>query len=50
MALPALVGGMGIFLMRQFYLTIPRDLKDAADIDGCSDIGFFLRAGSGYSW
>lgn len=43
MALPALVGGMGIFLMRQFYLTIPRDLKDAADIDGCSDIGFFLR-------
>ena len=43
MALPALVGGMGIFLMRQFYLTLPRDLKDAADIDGCSDMGFFLR-------
>ncbi len=43
MALPALVGGMGIFLMRQFYLTLPRELRDAADIDGCSDMGFFLR-------
>jgi len=27
-----------IFLMRQFYLTIPRDLTDAAKIDGC---GYF---------
>lgn len=43
MALPYLIGGMGIFLMRQFYLTLPRDLKDAADIDGCSDMGFFFR-------
>lgn len=43
MALPYLIGGMGILLMRQFYLTLPRDLKDAADIDGCSDMGFFFR-------
>ena len=43
MAVPYLVGGMGIFLMRQFYLTLPRDLKDAADIDGCGDMGFFVR-------
>lgn len=43
MALPYLIGGMGIFLMRQFYLTLPRDLRDAADIDGCSDMGFFFR-------
>ena len=43
MAIPYLVGGMGIFLMRQFYLTLPRDLKDAADIDGCGDMGFFVR-------
>ena len=43
MALPMLIGGMGIFLMRQFYLTLPRDLKDAADIDGCGDMGFFVR-------
>ena len=43
MALPYLIGGMGIFLMRQFYLTLPQDLKDAADIAGCSDMGFFFR-------
>lgn len=43
MAVPYLVSGMGVFLMRQFYLTLPRDLKDAAAIDGCSDMGFFIR-------
>ncbi len=43
MALPYLVGGMGIFLLRQFYLTLPRELKEAAEIDGCSDMGFFFR-------
>ncbi len=43
MALPYLAGGMGIFLMRQFYLTIPRELKEASELDGCSDMGFFFR-------
>lgn len=43
MALPALIGGMGIFLMRQFYLTLPGDLREAADIDGCGDMGYFFR-------
>ena len=43
MALPYLVGGMGIFLLRQFYLTLPRELKEAAEIDGCSDMGFLFR-------
>lgn len=43
MALPYLMGGMGIFLLRQFYLTLPRELKEAAEIDGCSDMGFFFR-------
>lgn len=42
LAFPYLVGGLGIFLMRQFYLTLPRDLKDAAEIDGCTDMGFFF--------
>ncbi len=32
MALPYLVGGMGIFLMRQFYLTLPRELKEASEL------------------
>jgi len=43
MALPYLAGGMGIFLLRQFYLTLPKELKDAAEMDGCSDMGFFFR-------
>ena len=29
-------GGFNIFLLRQFFLTIPTDLEDAAKIDGCS--------------
>ncbi len=36
---PAFLGGgaFNIFLLRQFFLTIPRDLFDAARIDGCSE-------------
>jgi ABC-type glycerol-3-phosphate transport system permease component len=32
-----------IFLMRQFYATIPRELDDAAKMDGCSILGLFFR-------
>ena len=32
-----------IFLLRQFYMTIPFDLDDAAAIDGCSRLGVFWR-------
>jgi multiple sugar transport system permease protein len=31
----------GTFLMRQFIVTIPDDLFDAARIDGCSEMGLF---------
>ena len=34
--LPGLTGAFGIFLLRQFFLTIPMDLEDAARIDGAS--------------
>jgi sn-glycerol 3-phosphate transport system permease protein len=33
---------MGIFLMRQFFLTIPRDIHEAALIDGCRDLRFLF--------
>ena len=34
---PALFGSaFNVFLLRQFFLTIPNDLEDAAKIDGCS--------------
>lgn len=32
---PALFNAFGIFLLRQFYLTIPRELGEAAALDGC---------------
>lgn len=35
LVVPYLVTGYGIFLLRQYFLTIPRDLYEAAAIDGC---------------
>ena len=43
--LPAFLGGSAfyIFLLRQFFLTIPRELDDAAKIDGLGTLGIFSR-------
>ncbi|MFY9178141.1 MAG: carbohydrate ABC transporter permease [Caldicoprobacterales bacterium] len=32
-----------IFLMRQFFKQLPKDLEDAARIDGCSEFGIYFR-------
>jgi len=41
---PQFFGGPYLtFLARQFFLTLPRDLDDAARIDGCSNWGVFSR-------
>jgi len=32
-----------IFLLRQFFMTLPRDLDDAARIDGCGYVGILTR-------
>jgi len=32
-----------IFLFRQFFLTFPKELEDAAEVDGCSAFGTFWR-------
>lgn len=42
---PAILGGAPfyIFLLRQFFLTIPSDLEDAARIDGASSLGILIR-------
>jgi multiple sugar transport system permease protein len=40
--IPAFMGGaFGTFLLRQYFLTIPRDLVDAARVDGASLIRIF---------
>lgn len=32
-----------VFLLRQFFMTIPNELSEAARIDGCSEFGIFFR-------
>lgn len=36
-------GAFNIFLLRQFFRTIPEELADAARIDGCSEFGIYAR-------
>ena len=36
-------GAFNIFLLRQFFRTIPPELADAARIDGCSEFGIYWR-------
>jgi multiple sugar transport system permease protein len=40
---PAISSAFGIFLLRQAFLTIPRDYQDAARIDGASEWAIFWR-------
>ena len=40
LAVPFLATAFGVFLMRQVFLTLPRDLRDAAAIDGVGHLGF----------
>jgi len=39
--LPGLADVIGIFLLKQFIQTIPRELEEAARIDGSSEIGIY---------
>lgn len=41
--LPSLISPFGVFLLRQFFLTIPKDLEDAAVIDGASHLFIFTK-------
>lgn len=36
-------GAFGMFLMRQFFITIPDDLMEAAKIDGCTPLRSFVQ-------
>lgn len=41
--MPFAVSAYGIFLLRQFIMSIPRDLMDAAKIDGASQFAIFTK-------
>lgn len=36
-------GAFNIFLFRQFFRSLPKELSDAARIDGCSEFGIYWR-------
>ncbi len=40
---PSIITATGIFMFRQFFLTVPDDLVEAARIDGASEFGIFWR-------
>jgi sn-glycerol 3-phosphate transport system permease protein len=40
LAVPFLATAFGTFLLRQVFMTLPRDLRDAAEIDGVGHVGF----------
>jgi multiple sugar transport system permease protein len=41
--IPSFINAFGIFLMRQFSLTVPQDLLDAARVDGASEWTIYSR-------
>lgn len=41
--LPAIFTPAGTFLMRQFILTLPRELEESARVDGCGFFGIYWR-------
>jgi multiple sugar transport system permease protein len=41
--LPGLVSAFGIFLFRQFFMTLPKELEDAARIDGANEFRIFWQ-------
>jgi ABC-type glycerol-3-phosphate transport system permease component len=43
LVLPAIGNGMVVFLLRQFFLGIPTELRDAAMMDGLGWFGIFVR-------
>ncbi|MFD1544315.1 carbohydrate ABC transporter permease [Nonomuraea guangzhouensis] len=39
--LPGAVGAFAVFLMRQFFLSLPKELGEAARVDGCREFRIF---------
>lgn len=43
MIIPAMVNATFIFMMRQFFINFPKELEEAAEIDGLGKFGTFFR-------
>jgi multiple sugar transport system permease protein len=40
---PGLASAFGVFLLRQFFMTLPKELDEAAMLDGCNHFQIFCR-------
>ncbi len=43
LVLPGLVSAFGVFLLRQFFERVPREMEDAAKLDGANHLQIYLR-------
>ena len=43
LSVPWIAGVFGIFLLRQFFLAMPKELYDAAVVDGCTKTQFLFK-------
>jgi putative chitobiose transport system permease protein len=41
MIFPSLASAFGIFLLRQAFMGVPKEMEEAARMDGCSDLGLW---------
>lgn len=41
--IPRMTTAFGIFMMRSFFITLPKDLEEAARIDGLNEFNIFLK-------
>jgi sn-glycerol 3-phosphate transport system permease protein len=42
-ALPYIASGFGIFLLRQTFMSVPKELEEAAQIEGMSTLGILIK-------
>ena len=40
---PGLAGAFGVFMLRGFFLTLPRELEEAARVDGMNEFGIYFK-------
>lgn len=41
--IPRMTSAFGIFMMRSFFVSMPKDLEEAARIDGMNEVGIFFK-------
>lgn len=41
--IPGFFSAFGVFLLRQFFMTIPKELEESAELDGCNPYTTFIK-------